>query len=146
MNTRCLASDHHEAGHAVVAHVLGLDVSSIDFVRMDASVTGEPRKLIAAAYAGREAHLRFAPDEEEFATANSENDLEFIKVIRKDHGIGEAECDVLRQEAKDLVHQHWHAIEGIVAEVTARGGRVDNLLSQQLLAEATGFQGTNEWS
>lgn len=116
---------HHEAGHAIVAHVLGLRVGSVILVDDGDDSYGETQiqpdeteKRIVELYAGLEAHLCHCRDEAE-AEGGAEDDLEKIKSLAV--ALDPLEPDKLklklRGEAKAHVEERWEAISTLATEL-----------------------------
>jgi ATP-dependent Zn protease len=119
---------YHEAGHAVVALALGLQVARVEIFPEDHSGDTEIAGAddlplvdqIAICVAGMNAGEMFhAPASHEYANSGDHG-----KVIELLYDIAEAESDVLRdkghQRAWDLLGVHASSVEDIAAQLLAQ--------------------------
>jgi ATP-dependent Zn protease len=105
------ACAYHEAGHAVVARVLGCKVKSITISPRCGSVEMEESPPTAEdafilAWAGRAAQKRYDPA----SVQGTHDDFQQAHEISK-YGISEERVGQLIGNAHDLVAEHWPAIE-----------------------------------
>lgn len=143
-----LAVAYHEAGHAITAHELGLFVEGISVERRfltegDADIVhDEDATYIKVLYAGKEAHLRHAPNEVDDAAAGAAHDYAEAQRIAKDLGLSTKDLELLRLEAKAILENRWPWVERLVQELDVRR-TIDWLHStpsklEEVLADITG--------
>ena len=137
---------HHEAGHAIVAHVLGLSVGSTalegegdDWGGTTLVKPETTERRIVGLFAGFEAHLRHSPHDEAEAKAGAKDDYELIDsmAVSIDPLKTEELKTKLRGEARAHVEKQWEAISALATELIQHGRlslasqpRLDTLFSR----------------
>jgi hypothetical protein len=141
---------YHEAGHFVVAHVLGLGVLDVtiepkgETLGRVESDEGEPTSVesllhqVIELYAGYEAWVRFDPSSEEKARLGASEDDEqangyLLRLGKK----GPDQERELRERAKQLVEEHWRAIEALANELL-EAGRISVCAGELIIEVAKG--------
>lgn len=116
---------HHEAGHAIVAHVLGLRVGSMtlrgegdDWHGVTQIEPDETERRIVELYGGVEAHLRYCPHDEVEAAGGAEDDFETIDSLAVALASEPDRLKLeLRGKAKAHVEERWEAISALAREL-----------------------------
>jgi len=113
---------YHEAGHVIVAHELGLYVDSVTIESpFDHAATSfaraDTKEYIKALFAGREAHLRFAPCEGEPADEGAGGDIQELDEVAHRLGLSVEDKEALREETRVLIGERWQWVESLVKQL-----------------------------
>jgi hypothetical protein len=129
-----LIAAHHEAGHAIVAHKLGVTVRSVSIDQDGGGVTKHNRivgneRAILISLAGPYAQRRYAPKSHWRARSHtgfkSGRDFDdVVDLIYAMHGTGkaaEAYHRYVEARAEQPVEQHWKQIEHLAQQLVQHG-------------------------
>jgi hypothetical protein len=124
---------HHEAGHAVIARVVGIKVLKVTARRNYVVPTGNLADEIRMLFAGPIATERFTKGKSWWSGSNfngGNRDFAQAAKLAKPIGGKETEAELHKQTAK-LVRKHWRTIERVARALergTITGKELDTLL------------------
>ena len=111
----------HEAGHAVIAHILGVPISRVTLHGLSTrSRPQDQANQAIVAYAGpiaEDRHRRYSVEQHRQMWAGAEWRADLVNAVRY---LGDGDPKLALAQARQLVNEHWPSIELLAAALLAR--------------------------